>query len=134
MVLAAFGQCAAIPFFMFDLHSHPVDNWLRLYAPIIRCRLEPCGKGFVFLSWYHHKWNVLHSTILYLDLKEKKQIFNDPLSATDASTKQFLSTHHLWEADNDPERTLVVVDAEVPTWRSLQARYSGTGHIVTYTP
>ena len=53
-VLAAFGACADMPHFHFHLTEDSllqIQDWMRLYAAAIRCSIQDCNGGFVFLSW-----------------------------------------------------------------------------------
>ena len=125
-VLAVYGQCSNIPYFLFDLHLHPMQYWLCLYAPMIRCSLDPCGGGFVFVYWYLKEWkDIIHSTILYFDIRDKRQVFYDASGATGQLMLRYMAEHHLWEPDSDPDRKLVVVDRHVRPLQALQNRYFG---------
>ena len=110
-VLIAFGQCANIPIFNFNLTHHTPEQWLCLYAGAIRCSLERnnCNGGFVFLSWNGYKqWNRNavggHATVLHFDIEKKTQTFFDPSTAINnygESLFKFMETHHLWEDPRD---------------------------------
>ena len=80
-VLASFGQCANMPVVDFDLKKHPVNHWLTRYEAVMRCSVQPCNRGFVFLSWYgkdenDEVWG--HGTALYFDGDRRVQVFVDP--------------------------------------------------------
>jgi hypothetical protein len=62
-----------------------------------------------------------------MNIAKKKQIFYDPSGACGKDMLQFMSEHHLQEPDAEPARDLIVVDREVPWWKSLQVRYFGSG-------
>ena len=53
-LLSSFNQCFQFPVLIFDLSLHTLDEWVKLSASAIRCTIEPCGKGFVFVTW---QWN-----------------------------------------------------------------------------
>ena len=72
-MLAAFGQCADIPQFDFNICEHRLQDWLRLYASAIRCSLQKCGRGFVFLVLSENLQNI-HATLMYFDIKEKTRL------------------------------------------------------------
>jgi hypothetical protein len=78
---AMFGQCQTNAF-RFKLNQNDsVENWLRLYAAAIRCSIQPCGRGFVFVSWvYEDNTDIKgrHATALYFDVARKTQVFIDP--------------------------------------------------------
>ena len=80
-VLASFGQCANMPVVDFDLKKHSVKHWLIRYEAVMRCYVQPCTRGFVFLAWYgiddnNETWG--HGTALYLDGDRHIQVFVDP--------------------------------------------------------
>ena len=73
-----------VPVFRFALTKHTVQEWIRLYASAIRCSLQPCGYGFVFIKWKYTSGGESHAhlTAMGLDLDKKQQVFIDPSKAT----------------------------------------------------
>ena len=101
-IMRAFGVCMSNMVY-FDLAMASVENWFRLYATAIRCSVEPCERGFVFVGWSGTKSNETwgHSTTLYFDVPSKKQVFLDPsryLTETveAGNVLQHFSRHHVW--------------------------------------
>ena len=89
-ILMAFSRCSNIPVFTFDMTVHnDIDHWLRLYHTAMRCSIHPCQSGFIFIFWKY--WDSsrtrrkAHSTSMYFDLQQNKQIFVDPPSVYSAS-------------------------------------------------
>ena len=82
-ILAAFGQCCNMPMFDFDMiKNNNIDHWCRLYHTAMRCSIDPCKSGFVFIAWTWKDGDhvVRHSTSMYLNLHTNQQIFIDPPS------------------------------------------------------
>jgi hypothetical protein len=107
-LLATFGQCANMNFFAFPLHiDGNVRNWIRLYAAAIRCSVQPCNGGWVFLDWYYKledsedSWT--HATAVYFDLPTGRQVFFDPsgclLRTEVGNVNSFFERHHVWVPD-----------------------------------
>jgi hypothetical protein len=121
-ILAAFGQCKDIPIFLFDMTLHSVSDWLALYACAIRCAIQKCDHGFVFLVW---EWsecpgnNVAHATLLYLDISMKLQVFFDPSGAVPRDMMEFMAHNHIWEGRHD-KPSIEVVDYDRPDQRDVQ--------------
>ena len=103
-MLIQFGECTQTNYFNFKISKGRIENWLRLYAAAIRCSVEPCHLGFVFLDWdcdetpEEEEWG--HSTTLYFDVASKTQVFFDP-STTLRKTQigdilEYLEHHHVW--------------------------------------
>lgn len=109
-LLAAFGQCTDIPIFSFDLRLHRRHHWLILYVSAVRCSIGECGRGFVFLSWDNKGWDDGHSTLLYFDIRERKQMLFDPSLAIEDELLDFMATHHLWESNVESNLKLTVTD------------------------
>ena len=101
-MLAMFGECSQMNRFDFQLDKGSVENWLRLYAGAIRCSLEPCKRGFVFLTWRYdgHPEDWAHASTLYFDIPSKLQVFIDPsdaLAVTEVGNiLDVLENNHVW--------------------------------------
>ena len=100
---AMFGQCQMNAFRFKLNHNDSVENWLRLYAAAIRCSIQPCGRGFVFVTWVFGYDNGVigrHATTLYFDVSRNTQVFIDPsgcLAGTDHSNVlKYFQNHHVW--------------------------------------
>jgi hypothetical protein len=109
-MLAVFGECTRTNEFHFDLTEGSIEGWLRLYAAAIRCSVEPCERGFVFLGWSHEdpekaeddpekEWG--HATALYFDVPSKLQVFVNPsITLIDTSLMDDVFKHlarkHVW--------------------------------------
>ena len=78
-VLATFGQYTNPTPLYFDLNMHSIDEWFILYETVIRCTVEPYGRGFVFISWFItvEGEQCGHGTVLYLDKEKRIQMFVD---------------------------------------------------------
>ena len=50
-ILRAFHECFNIAGFLFDLTTASVEDWVTLYSPAMRCAVEKCGSGFIFVTW-----------------------------------------------------------------------------------
>jgi hypothetical protein len=135
-VLAAFGECADMPHFHFYLaeDSLPqIQDWMRLYAAAIRCSVQNCEGGFVFMSWsnvktdYHYggllprvnRWD--HQTVVFFDLRpdHKRQVFLDPSHRTcdtvAGNQLLYFRDQHVW----DPSAARSVVDLNVNETESM---------------
>ena len=99
---AMFGQCQINAFNFSLIENDSVENWLRLYAAAIRCSIQPCGRGFVFVTWVYMDGNVrkIHATALYFDSLRKTQVFIDPSGCLKRTNHGNLLQHfresHVW--------------------------------------
>jgi hypothetical protein len=81
-----------MPVFYIDLRKDSVYNWMKLFAPAIRCAVEECEHKWVFLLF---RWNDVsrHSTACYFT--GKHQTLFDPSGALktvrDKNNNQFVS-------------------------------------------
>ena len=84
-MLAFLGQCFQMNYITVFLYKDTnLASWMRLHASAIRCSMEQCPLGFVFLDWENIEgregsWG--HATAVYLDVPAKRQVFLDPSSA-----------------------------------------------------
>ena len=135
-VLAAFGECADMPHFHFYLAEDGllhIEDWMRLYAAAIRCSVQSCGGGFVFMSWSNveidyryggflpkvNRWD--HQTVVFFDLRpdHKRQVFLDPSHRTCETVAgnqlKYFRDQHVW----DPTAARSVVDLNENETESL---------------
>ena len=111
--LALFGQCTdVVPYLSFDLRHHTLTEWLRLHATTIRCAVEKCGSGFVFLSWYwysaFHRRILGHETALYLDVQQNTQVLIDPSLGLPHEVLRYFNENHIWIPRSKNPRVWVV--------------------------
>ena len=102
-LLSSFNQCFQFPMLIFDLSLHTLDEWVKLSASAIQCTIEPCGKGFVFVTWF---WNegakrLGHATAFYFD--GDRQHFFDPsdglkgvLDLDHQDVHKYFEEYHMW--------------------------------------
>ena len=120
-LLSSFNQCFQFPVLIFDLSLHTLDEWVKLSASAIRCTIEPCGKGFVFVTW---QWNTGathhgHATAFYFD--GDRQYFFDPsgclqhvLDINQQEVHKYFKHHHMWISLSHCDWSqLYVVDADL---------------------
>ena len=117
---AMFGQCA-IPFLAFDLQVHTVPQWIRLHATTIRCSVEKCGSGFVFLSWHRSSWG--HSTVLFFDIQQKKQVLMEPSLALPRDILNYVRENHVWLPKSEQPHLSVIDDYNIPSLEPLQRQF-----------
>jgi hypothetical protein len=130
-MLNQFGECIQTNYFNFEIQRGSIDNWLRLYAAAIRCSVERCQRGFVFLDWEcdetpeEEGWG--HATTLYFDTASKLQVFVDPsnmLRRTEiGDILEYLEHHHVWLPPS--ERPILRVNTRYEASRAVPRGYGG---------
>ena len=88
------------------IDNDSIENWLRLYAAAIRCSIQPCERGFVFVTWlFMGNGNVVgrHATALYFDVARKTQVFIDPSGCLEYTEHGNVLKHfrefHVWVSE-----------------------------------
>ena len=122
-LLSSFNQCFQFPALDFDLSLHTLDEWVKLSASAIQCTMEPCGRGFVFVSWswMYGDHPEGHATAFYFD--GDRQYFFDPSGClkhvrdiNKQEVHKYFSEHHMWiPMSRCDQSQLHVVDADLDT-------------------
>ena len=115
-----------------------ISSLVRLHASAIRCSMEQCQRGYVFIEWYDNEpvdeW--AHATAVYLDVPAKRQVFLDPSNFLQhtviGNVLDYFRQHHIWLQKseqpilqvNRPERTLYADVSE------YSRRYVGEGSTI----
>jgi hypothetical protein len=114
-----------MPVFVFDLQQHTVRDWVRLYAPAIRCAVEDCGAGWVFVYWmFVDRKTTNHATAFYFH--GTQQYFLDPSTVTVRQCDQegtciwtYFQENHVWLPPMDGPRLWNVDEVLVNEGRRL---------------
>ena len=140
-MLSFLGQCFQMNYIAFYLYKDTnIASLVRLHASAIRCSMEHCQRGFVFLDWDNiedregDSWG--HATAVYLDVPAKRQVFLDPSNFLQhtviGNVLDYFRQHHIWLQKseqpilqvNRPERTLYADVSE------YSRRYVGEGSTI----
>jgi hypothetical protein len=138
-MLTFLGQCFQMNYITVQLNKDTnISSLVRLHASAIRCSMEQCQRGFVFIEWYNiepgDEW--AHATAVYLDVPAKRQVFLDPSNFLQhtviGNVLDYFRQHHIWLQKseqpilqvNRPERTLYADVSE------YSRRYVGEGSTI----
>jgi hypothetical protein len=107
-----------MPVFIFDMNKYTIRDCIHLYAPAIRCAIEDCGSGWLFVFWIFGEEESNHVTAFYF--RDKQQYFLD--TSTLISTQHdrdgndlwsFFREHHVWLSPRESPESWMVDDALV---------------------